>query len=181
VQIRKKRLAHQAISASSPVKSEDIQERYRPQFESSAAAMSITSSPSPNSAPGTPAKKGVDLNARSLNLLLEQIFLLSLRKDANPPLKIVDSGDDTLLTSRNLNDVVIMFLTCGGGDESNGAIGYLVSCFRRLMQKESSVSEKIREEFLRFVSFLLPGSSLLLDGQLQAFAGVLCCNSSNRA
>lgn len=101
------------------------------------------------SAPTTPAKKGVDLNARALNLLLEQIFLLSLRKDATSPLKIVESGDDTLLTTKNLNDIVIMYLS--SGEEANGAISYLVSCFRRLLQKESTISEKLREDFQRFV------------------------------
>jgi hypothetical protein len=148
------------------VKGDNLQERFKTQFESSAAveAAGFPSNNSPNSAPSTPAKKGADLNTRSLNLLLEQIFLLSLRKDANPPLKIVESGEDTLLNSRNLNDVVIMFLTCGGGEESNGAIGYLVSCFRRLIQKEASVSEKIRDEFLRFVAFrLCPSSSALVS------------------
>ena len=145
--IRKKILAHQSIA---PVKGEELQERANTRFESTEATMNT----SPNSAPTTPAKRGPDLNTRSLNLLLEQIFLLSLRKDASPPLKIVESGEDTLLNSRNLNDVVIMFLTCGGGEESNGAIGYLVSCFRRLIQKEASVSDKIRDEFLRFVLLL---------------------------
>jgi hypothetical protein len=109
-----------------------------------------TSNSSPSSAPSTPAKKAVDLHARSLNLLLEQIFLLSLRRDAAPPLKNIDSRDDTLLNSRNLNDVVIMHLM--SGEEPNGAVAYLVNCWRRSIQKESSVTEKIREEFVRYAS-----------------------------
>lgn len=109
-----------------------------------------SSNATPTSAPTTPAKKGVDMNARALNLLLEQIFLLSLRKDATSPLKVVESGDDSLLTTKNLNDVVIMYLASGG--EANGAISYLVSCFRRLIQKESTVSDKLREEYQRLVT-----------------------------
>jgi hypothetical protein len=115
--------------------------------------MEIASNSLPTSAPSTPAKKAVDLHARSLNLLLEQIFLLSLRRDAAPPLKCIDSHDDTLLNSRNLNDVVIMYLM-SGGEEPNGAVGYLVSCFRRSVQKDSSVTEKIREEFVRSLRLL---------------------------
>lgn len=106
-------------------------------------------------APLTPSKKPVDLNARSVNLLLEQIFLLSLREDAAAPLKFIQSGDETLLNSRNLSEVVMMYLY--GGEETAGAVSYLLGCYRRLVQRETSVSEKIRDEFNRFdlLSFVL--------------------------
>ena len=95
-EIRRKRLAHQSIAAPPPSPATRIaggQDSSSMELESFSSSVI---SPTLNSAPTTPAKKGADLNARSLNLLIEQIFLLSLRKDAISPLKIVECGDDSL-------------------------------------------------------------------------------------
>ena len=141
--------------SSSPSNQEDEQERKissnnssnQPSNHSNGSESFLTSS---SEFPlQSPVKKPVDLNARTFNLLLENIFLLSLRKDAGPPLKSIESGDETLLNSRNLNDVVIMYLL--SGEEAAGAIVYLIGCYRRLLQKETTVSEKIKEEFNRYI------------------------------
>lgn len=88
---------------------------------------------------------------RALNLALENIFQISLRKEAQPPLKYIPTDGSDLLSSTNLSEHV--FMKVMGELESSpvSAMNYFLGCYRRLLQRESSISDKISEEFARFV------------------------------
>lgn len=100
-----------------------------------------------------------DLHSRTLNLALEQIFLVSLRSETGSGIIYLGQpgSTDGLINSSNISELICTRLT--SHTESGGAIGYLGNCYKRIQQKETSVSEKIREELIscrrQVVSFIV--------------------------
>lgn len=95
-----------------------------------------------------------NLNERTLNLLLEQIFLLSVRKDSILPLKYIEIENESFLNVKNLNNIILIYLNNSNEEKINSII-YLLSCYRRLIQREISVNDKIKDDFNKYIYLLL--------------------------
>ncbi len=90
-------------------------------------------------------------NQRLLNLTLETIFQITLRRDADSQLYYVEADDSTeLLSSSNISQYLIMRVMTDSSFSSKSTMLYFIGCYRRLLQKEAMISDKINEEFLRF-------------------------------
>jgi ubiquitin conjugation factor E4 B len=101
----------------------------------------------------SPGQK-VNLQAKALNTVLEYALHATLRDpstrmaidDDNSPYYVSMEGEE--INSHNISEVICSILTEQSFSDSNGAIGYLTGCYRRLLSKEGSlVTEKIREDF----------------------------------
>ena len=104
-------------------------------------------------------------NARVLNSALESVFLFTLRSDVagqinenGPKLAYVGSGDDTqLLNSSNVADYICTRLA--QEEAGNNSVHYLVSCYKRIISRESTILSEVQAEFLscktQCVSFLV--------------------------
>lgn len=101
--------------------------------------------------------KNLDKVAISLNLLLEQIFLITVRKEGQQH-SYIDAGVD-MMNASNLSEVLLLRLTTN--QESAGCAGYLVGCYRRLAMRESSVPERVKSDLQKYVRSIMPLKSLL--------------------
>ena len=90
--------------------------------------------------PGKPAVK-------ALTLALEQCFHFTLRAGCDASLAFLDSSSaDGNLDSSNISEYICSHITTTA---QVTACGYLISCFRRLHQKEVTAAEAIRPELTR--------------------------------
>eukprot|EP01041_Mallomonas_annulata_P010387 gene10387-21664_t len=128
-----------------------------PTLKKPAAAPKDSPNQSEMSSPKRPTTS--DINSRTLNLMLEQIFLMSLRKDTENDIKYMGhvGGTDGLLNASNISELICTRLI--SDIESGGAVGYLGACYKRLHQKESTATERIREELIgcrkQIISFMV--------------------------
>ena len=150
-QVRRRRLAN----VSTETKDEDTHTSKRERTEGRSANLPLIHPETGTaSSPMFTSPKGIDKTARALNLLLEQIFYVTVRTDANispqqqQSLVYVESGDD-LLTVSNLSEVLLNRLT--SSQDPAGSAGYLVSSYRRLVLKEMSVQEKLKADLQKYV------------------------------
>mmetsp|Transcript_22473 Transcript_22473/g.32803 ORF Transcript_22473/g.32803 Transcript_22473/m.32803 type:complete len:1051 (+) Transcript_22473:62-3214(+) len=153
-EVRQRRLANPSLVEGNSPRVEEASgnhvKKKRPDDDSSPVSLS--------SSQGSPMK-GTDRHARALNLVLEQIFQISLRKDVSHPIfRIERPNDDELITPSNLSEFVIMRMMDGNNIGLGGCVGYITACYRRLVQKQSSCSDKIKDDLSsckeQIVSFL---------------------------
>ena len=85
------------------------------------------------------------------NLALESVFLVTFRPEAaHAPIKYIGSGSGggsntvDYLNHTNVSEIVCTLLS--EDVVVGGAIGYLVGCYRRLVEKENTVADKVRED-----------------------------------
>jgi hypothetical protein len=136
-QIRRRRLANvqkEQNPSDSPLKKRD-------RFEANSPVLPPIASPSFSS------PKNLDKVAMSLNLLLEQIFLITVRKEGQQH-SYIDAGVD-MINASNLSEILLLRLT--SNQESAGCAGYLVGCYRRLLMRESSVPERVKSDLQKYV------------------------------
>jgi len=82
---------------------------------------------------------------RALNIALENIFQVSLKKGCEAPLKYIgDSFSENLFTSANISEAICTRLS--QDSVLGGAIGYLIGCYKRLYTKEQSANEQMSKD-----------------------------------
>lgn len=101
--------------------------------------------------PSLASPKILDKAAMSLNLLLEQIFLVSVREGQQHT--YIDAGVD-MMNSSNLSEILLLRLTTN--QDAVGCAGYLVSCYRRLILRETSVPERQKNDLQKYVQEYQP-------------------------
>jgi hypothetical protein len=82
-------------------------------------------------------------HARALNLAIESIFNITMRKDnSSDNLSYVGnlSSSECLLNTTNISEAICSKLSDDNSNELcvGGAVGYLAACYKRLQNKESS-------------------------------------------
>lgn len=97
----------------------------------------------------TSPEKKVEIDARSLNLILETALQSTVRSsgaiDSN--LIYIENGSP-LITSTNISEIICYRLAETNLSIYNGAVGYLTGCYLRLLLKEKTLpSESIRNDF----------------------------------
>ena len=109
------------------------------------------------------AKKKLQL---TVNLALESIFLMTFKSDnTNKSYQfmgdIMDKSEERFLSSSCIAEMICAKLM--GSVESGGAISYLFGCYKRLIIKEGSSSDEVKEELQscrsQIISFMV--SSLI--------------------
>jgi len=109
------------------------------------------------------AKKKLQL---TVNLALESIFLMTFKSDnTNKSYQfmgdIMDKSEERFLSSSCIAEMICAKLM--GSVESGGAISYLFGCYKRLILKEGSSSDEVKEELQscrsQIISFMV--SSLI--------------------
>jgi hypothetical protein len=146
LQIRRRRL--EKISAISPVNdrmiSPDKDVQLKDQQSSAVGNYKASSS--------SKIESDVTAESRMLNLALEGILLVTLRKDsARHPIVYLENASNlstSLLSSTILSEVICSRLS---GTDSLSAVTYLVGCYKRLLSKEVIVSPAIAKELSRSV------------------------------
>ena len=122
-----------------------------------APSLSVSPSPAPET-PSTPTRittttttttressDGTVIVIRTINLALEGIFQVTLRKDKQSALKCMSHiSSDEFLSSTNISEVLCSRLS--GDVEVGGAIAYLASCYKRLQLKITTVTDKVKED-----------------------------------
>ena len=107
--------------------------------------------PVPSSPCSPVVADGSVIIARTVNIALEGIFCVTLRKENDQQYKYVGyvcSGEE-FLSSSNISDIICARL--GGDCEVGGGAGYLLTCFKRLHNKLTTVTnERVKEELLRY-------------------------------
>jgi hypothetical protein len=98
----------------------------------------------------SPTKTDSDVTAdsRMLNLALEGILLVTLRKDSAKHPIVYLGLSASLLSPSILSEVICSRLS---GTDLLSAVTYLVGCYKRLLAKEVIVSPAIAKELSRFV------------------------------
>lgn len=110
-------------------------------------------SSSPERSPVVQASPGkrVDLEARALNVVLENCLLITLRPEAAVSPIVFVGGDertDSLITANNISELVCSRLS-GTCNEILNAVSYLVGCCKRMIAKEPASNQKTREELMK--------------------------------
>ena len=94
-------------------------------------------------------------NLIATNLALESVFLVTYRIEAaHFPIKYIGSNTETetgstdYINHTNVSEIVCTLLS----EESviGGAIGYLLGSYKRLIEKENAVAERVREDLVRY-------------------------------
>ena len=124
-----------------------------------AAASRTSSSSSMTTSPAkTPNKTSTTMGDMHVliatNLALESVFLVTFRPEAaHGPIKYIGTGNSgsgggpntvDYLNHTNVSEIVCTLLS--EDVVVGGAIGYLVGCYRRLVEKENTVADKVRED-----------------------------------
>lgn len=118
---------------------------------------------SPSKTTSADAKKKLQL---TINLALESIFLMTFKGDnINRSYQfmgdIMDKSDERFLSSSCISEMICAKLM--GSPENGGAISYLFGCYKRLLLKEGSSSDDVKEELKscrsQIISFMV--SSLI--------------------
>ena len=118
---------------------------------SSSSTSTMTTSPAktPNKPPTTMGDMHVLI---ATNLALESVFLVTFRQEAaHGPIKYIGTGGSgggsstvDYLNHTNVSEIVCTLLS--EDVVVGGAIGYLLGCYRRLVEKENTVADKVRED-----------------------------------
>lgn len=111
-------------------------------------SISTSATSTPTAAPAPSPASLQDRHARSLNHLLEQIFLITVRHDSVTPnsatLTLVASSD-SFITPQNLSELIMMHVM-DGSTIGDGATSYFLACYKRYFAKETTISEKLRPD-----------------------------------
>lgn len=117
-------------------------------FANTSTDITLTSV-SPPSAPTTPTtRESTDgIVIRTINIALEGIFQLTLRKEKQSALKSMSHiSSDEFLSSTNISEVLCSRLS--GDIEVGGAMAYLAACYKRLQLKITAVNDKVKEDLI---------------------------------
>ena len=109
------------------------------------------SSSSKAAIPGSVGKSDIH-NLIATNLALENVFLVTYRKEAaHGPIKYIgaNNGSDatTYINHTNVSEIVCTLLSAD--TVAGGAIGYLIGSYKRLIEKENAVADRVREDLVR--------------------------------
>jgi hypothetical protein len=94
-------------------------------------------------------------NQRSLSLVLESVFQISLRKDAAYPLVYIENSDGVgLLSPSNLSEHVMMRIMTErmNSTQSGSSMLYFIGCYKRMTQKEATSTGKVAEDLVGYVA-----------------------------
>lgn len=109
------------------------------------------SSSSKTAVPGSVGKSDIH-NLIATNLALENVFLVTYRKEAaHGSIKYIgaNNGSDatTYINHTNVSEIVCTLLSADS--VAGGAIGYLIGSYKRLIEKENAVADRVREDLVR--------------------------------
>lgn len=93
-------------------------------------------------------------NLIAINLALESVFLVTYRIEAaHPPIKYIGSSKNSTDSLEYINHTNVSEIVCTLLSEDTvmgGAIGYLISSYRRLIDKENAVNDRVKEDLTRY-------------------------------
>lgn len=95
----------------------------------------------------SPAK--IDINARTLNMYLEEAMQFTVRDQSSSSFFNVGSSFGSLLNSSNISAAIFERIGVDNG-EIHSAVLYLASCYKRFLLKEMSLPEVCQDEFKRY-------------------------------
>lgn len=96
----------------------------------------------------SPAK--IDINARTLNLYLEEAMQFTVRDQPGSSVFCVGSSFGSLLNSSNISAAIFERIGVDSKD-IHSAVLYLASCYKRFLLKETSLPEGCVDEFKRYM------------------------------
>lgn len=102
-------------------------------------------------APKSSATPKIDRDARLLNIQLEQCLNMTLRKEGvTGSIVFMGSGEDEndLVNASNMIELICSRLSGNKSDILN-AISYLYGCFKKILMKEATAVDKLREDLLQ--------------------------------
>lgn len=113
----------------------------------------------------SPSKKG-SMAAATLNMYLEEIFQVTVREHQPAHYSYLGEDYGDLLNSSNISAVIFEKIN-GNSRDLLSAVTYLFSCYKRLLQKESTILQSCQNELLnckvQLISFV---ASCLLDNEI---------------
>ena len=94
-------------------------------------------------------------NLIATNLALESVFLVTYRIEAaHPPIKYIGSSKSATDSTDYINHTNVSEIVCTLLSEDTvmgGAIGYLIGSYKRLIDKENAVTDRVKEDLVRYI------------------------------
>jgi hypothetical protein len=91
------------------------------------------------------ADSATNMHARTLNLHLEQVLLMTMRREAvSGQIIYMENCGSELLNATNMVELICSRLS--GKKDILNAISYLYSCFKRIQSKEIAATDKLLED-----------------------------------
>ena len=97
-------------------------------------------------------------NLIATNLALESVFLVTYRIEAaHHPIKYIGSSKNVTDSLDYINHTNVSEIVCTLLSEDTvmgGAIGYLIGSYKRLIDKENAVTDRVKEDLVRYLRSL---------------------------